>query len=183
MKRCFALWLAVLMLTVGLAQAETATRYDTLTIGVLTAPTGAFYSSVFSNNATDIEVRSLLHGANLVTWSADNTGFVMDTSVVSGMSAVEDRNKNCIYTIALREDLQYSDGTPITAWDYAFTVLLLTSPAMTELGAGSVYDAIQGVTEYRNGETDRISGISVVDEHLFSITIQGSYRPDFYELA
>lgn len=169
-------------------QAETKAPiqydYDELTVAVTTPLTGYFFTNMWGNNSSDLDIRSLIHGYNLIEWDIEQGMFVIDESVVSGITAAREDNGDLTFILAIYPDLQYNDGTPITAWDYAFSFLLGVAPEMKELGASvktPVY--IRGYQEYISGESKTLAGFRVLNNHMLSITIDASYLPFFYELG
>lgn len=158
--------------------------YDELVVSTVTKMNGNFFSPIFGNNTADLDVQILIHGYNMVEWDKSLGGFVTDDSVVSGLSVTENELGDRTYTVALYQDLCYSDGTPITANDYAFAILLSASPEMAKIGASvNGSDAIEGMVEYMNGEADTIKGVRVINDYMLSVTVKHEYRPFFYELG
>ena len=86
-----------------------------LVVGNTTPMRGQFFTEMWGNSTTDIDVRTLLHGYNLVMWNAGMGSFLPDESVVAGIDYLIDEQGNKSYIIALYDDLYWSDGTPITA--------------------------------------------------------------------
>ena len=197
MKKLLAYFLALLISLTGVAAlaeepliaaqsvaAETQTVYDELVVGTTTALTGSFFTDMWGSNASDIDVRMLLHAYNLMEWNADESMFDIDETVVSGVAVTERYSGERTYTLALYDDLKYSDGTPITAYDYAFSILLSASPEVAAIGGNiSASDCIYGMAEYKSGESKALAGVHVINDHLFSITISAEYLPFFYEMA
>ena len=158
--------------------------YNELTVGTVTPMTGAFFTSLWGNTTADIDVRMLLHGYNLVEWDSAIGGFSIDRSVVSGIAVTEDEAGNHIYNIALYSDLLWSDGTPVTAWDYAFSWMLTAWPGIRELGGNPVDRSyLLGMTAWQNGEADAIAGIRVYDDDQLALTVSADYLPFFFELG
>lgn len=165
-----------------LAQADAV--YDELVVGTTTALSGNFFTDMWGNNSSDIDVRLLLHGYNLMEWKSAEATYGMDDSVVSGMVVTQNSAGDRTYTIALSENLQYSDGTPITAWDYAFSILLSAAPEVAAIGAKtSASDYLLGMEAYKSGESKLLSGVRVMSDFQFAITVKAEYLPFFYELA
>ena len=199
MKKLLALLLTcMLMLTaIPAAWAEAAEEavpaeeapqltydYDELTVAVTTPLTGNFFTSMWGNGSSDLDVRALIHGYDLVEWDTEQGVFVPDPSVVSGVTVQAEANGDMTFIIALYGDLFYSDGTPVTAWDYAFSMLLTMAPEMKELGAAvRTPEYIAGYNDYISGKTNVLSGVRVVTDRLLRITIDGKYLPFFYELG
>ena len=187
--------MALTAVTTGLAEAvdgETAAAekpqitydYDELTVAVVTPLTGNFFTNMWGNGSSDMDVRAMIHGYNLIEWDTDGGMFVPDESVVSGVTVQAEENGDVTFIIALYEDMVYSDGTPVTAWDYAFSMLLTMAPEMQELGASAHKpEYIAGYSNYINGKAKELTGVRVLGDHLMHITIDDAYLPFFYELG
>ena len=154
-----------------------------ITVGNTTKVGGDFFTSMWSNNTSDIDVRTMIHGYSPVVWDSQ-VEFVPDHMVVESIEGATD-GTNTIYTITLQDDLVYSDGeTPITAADYVFSYLLCASDEIAQLGAQTrQYEHIVGYDAYASGESDVFSGVRLLDTYTYSITIKGSYEPFFYSYA
>ena len=187
MKKWLAMILAVLMAfgqMAAVAQEAEAVEYDHLTVGNTTAFSGHFSTSLWGNNTTDLDVKELLFGYNLIQWEHEQGYFAVDSSVVTGVVAYDDAEGNRTYTMALADDLYYSDGSRITAWDYAFTVLLSVAPEVAAIGGNTNgYECLLGMEAYKSGEADTLAGLSVTSDTMISFTVAKEYRPFFYELG
>ncbi len=158
--------------------------YNELTVAVTTPLTGTFFTKMWGNNGSDLDIRNLLHGYNLIEWNNEQDMFVIDESVVSGTTVARDENQDLTFILSLYNDLKYNDGTPINAWDYAFSTLLSIAPEMQEIGASvKKPEYIAGYEEYISGAADTLSGLRVLNDNMLAITIKASYLPFFYELG
>ena len=167
----------------GEETAETP-AYDSLTVGSTTQMQGEFFTQAWGNATSDTDVRDLLHGYNLVRWDVAEGSFRTDESVVSGFSVGETAEGDRSYIMVLNHNLYYSDGTPITAWDYAFSFLLRISPEMKELGAAADdCPYLYGWSDYISGREKALAGIRVTAEDTLTITVHHDYLPFFYELG
>lgn len=188
MKKLIALITALALLftcgmTAGLAEDTATDMYDHLTVGNPTPLRGDFTLQLWGKGTSDMDVSSLVNGYNLVTWDYSLNNFDFDKIVVSGVRVTDDAEGNREYRIVLNSNLQYSDGTPITAWDYAFSILLQASPAVTELDGNTLYcKGILGANEYRNSTETVLKGVRVSGDQLLTVTVSGAYRPYYYEL-
>ena len=104
-----------------------------LVIGTTTDLENDFYDPSFNNNATNYKLYDLLHGYGTVTSDIDGE-WVYDPTVVASHEEVENEDGTKTYTVTINDGLVWSDGTPITAKDYVFAVLLESSPEMAEIG-------------------------------------------------
>lgn len=158
--------------------------YDSLTVAGTTRMTGNFSGMLWSSNTADQDVNSLITGYSLVSWLNNEGRFQVSPQVVSGIAQTTDAQGNKTFVITLYDDLRYSDGSIITARDYAFSILLAASGAIAELGGTPIDPScIVGVQDYRDGLTDRISGVSIISDTQLNITISAAYLPFFYELG
>ncbi len=179
MKKIVALFL-ILCMAAGMAGAMAAPgNYDLLVVGTTTAFSGNFFSGAMGNNVSDQDVRKLIHAYSLVSWDNDGGVYRPSTSVVTNLTVIGDRD----YTFALSRNLRYSDGTPITAKDYAFSFILQTSRALAE-AAGLRRDGspIQGWAAYDEGIAGAISGFRIIGDYQLKITVSEAYIPNFFEM-
>ena len=187
MKKWVALLLAVLMTVVQAtvwAENLGIDDYNHLVVGNTTAFNGNFSTNMWGNNTADLDVEHLLFGYNLVLWEHDQGYFTVDPTVVTGIMVYDDDLGNRTYSLVLAEDLYYTDGTQITAWDYAFTVLLSVAEEIKAIGGNTdSFGAIQGMDAYKNGETDVLPGVRVTGDFMISFTIDAANRPFFYEMG
>ena len=158
--------------------------YDELVVGTTTPFSGSFFTDMWGYVSSDLDIRLLVHAYNLVEWSVVESAFDVDSTVVTGIIAQQNGAGDHIYTLSLADDLYYSDGTQITAWDYAFSFLLNCAPEVSEIG-GSLksLDYIVGYDAYESGEVPYLSGVRVLTDDTLAIYISGEYLPYFYEMA
>ena len=187
MKKIFALLLTIaLMATQCLALAEETgeTVYENLTVGNTTHMRGEFFTEMWGNSTSDIDVRTLLHGYNLVYWDGEFGMFTMNPTVVSDAVMVDDADGNRTFTLQLFNDLYYSDGTRITAWDYAFSFLMTIAPEIEEIGGTPTQkEFLLGYRGYMNGTSRSLAGVRVPDDYTLEITIDSNYLPFFYQVG
>ena len=103
----------MLLFCTAAAAEETADKQDVpvpdrLTVGNTTAMRGEFFTSLWGNATSDIDVRDLLHGYNLVMWDGENGMFREDPSVVKNIVVTDNEEGDRSYTLLLQDDLRYS---------------------------------------------------------------------------
>ncbi len=158
--------------------------YEELTVGNPTPMEGNFFTGMWGNNTSDIDVRELLNGYNLVYWNHEEGVFDTNPASVSGIAVMDDEEGNRIYVINLYSDLKYSDGTVITARDYAFSVLLRISPLISSLGGKPAQmDFIVGYEDYLSGAAREFTGLRIIGDDELMITIRKEFLPFFYEVG
>ena len=135
-------------------------RRDTVIAGI-TEPQGIFNPYFFSNG-WDENVTNVIF-SRLIDW--DSHG-----NLVPGLAeswSVSPDGKT--YTIKLRPHLTFSDGSPLTAQDMAFTLTVQLDPKYD-----GPYDLslvhIAGGEDYKAGKADSVSGIKVLDPLTLQVT-------------
>ncbi|MCH4890380.1 hypothetical protein EZV73_22545 [Acidaminobacter sp. JC074] len=83
------------------------------------------------------------------------------------------------YTFSIIPGIKFHNGQELTAADVAFTYYVIADIDY-DGPRGSLVQDIQGVKEYRIGESDSISGIKIVDDYTISFTIK---EPNVKKLA
>lgn len=73
-------------------------------------------------------------------------------------------------TLTINEGVTWSDGEPVTSEDLLYSYEVIGHPDYTGIRYDATFQNIVGMEEYKNGEADTISGITVNDDN--SITIQ-----------
>ena len=194
MKRVISALLALLLFlsaipALGEEAAEEAApeeipyTFDELVVGNPTPMDGKFFTTMWGNATSDIDVRTLVSDYYLTVWGYDTGIFRKNNAVVSGLLMMDEENGDRTYEFVLYNDLHYSDGTPITAWDYAFSILFQVDPIIKELGGNPiVLPYIKGMQEYVSGEADTISGVRVLSDRVLTVTVLADYLPYFFEL-
>ncbi len=189
MKKISILLLAFLLMLTSAVMAQDDLAMDGeaeasthLTVGNTTPMHGKFFTELWEDVTTDGDVRDLIHGYNLIMWDGENGMYTHDPSVVNAIGIMDNEEGDRSYLIALQDDLFYSDGTPITAWDYAFSFLLSIAPEINELGGRAANkNYIFGYREYINGEVSYLAGVQVLGDDQIMITLDHDYLPFFYE--
>jgi peptide/nickel transport system substrate-binding protein len=84
-----------------------------------------------------------------------------------------------VYTFTLRQDVTFHDGEPLTAEDVHFTYNLVTH-AEWPGGLDPYLAVIDGAAAHKEGSTEEISGISVLDDYQIEFRFS---KPDVQFLA
>ncbi|EOP48115.1 MULTISPECIES: ABC transporter substrate-binding protein [Bacillus cereus group] len=137
-------------------------RKDTLVVGI--SKPGGVFLPYFQQNGWDGNVTSVIF-ASLV--STDKQG--KPTPELAEKWDIS--SDQLTYTFHLHKDLKFSDGSPLTADDVAFTLTLLHDKAYEGDKDISQY-AVKGGKEYKEGKATSIEGIQVVDPQTIKITTE-----------
>jgi peptide/nickel transport system substrate-binding protein len=137
-------------------------RTDTIIVG-LTDPSGAF-TPYFQQSGYDGNVSSLLY-ASLVT--VDDKG-VPTPELAESWDVSDDQ---LTYTFHLKKDLKFSDGSPLTADDVAFTWTIQYDKSYD--GSSQLPSLnVKGGKAYKEGNSSAIEGIKVIDPQTISATLE-----------
>ncbi len=152
-------------------------------IGTTTEPTGDFATPYWQNNATDNAINQFVNSLATVETKKDGELLINPTVVESHEAKLNDDGSKT-YTFKIKDGLVYSDGTPVKAKDYVASVLLFSSPVIEELKARPTYgNMFVGYQEFLKKEAKEFSGVRLIDDMTFSVSIAAAYVPSFYELA
>lgn len=166
-------------------QPETAAKAalpEELTVGTPNPMRGDFFTDMFGNIGSDQDVRTLIHGYDLINWDQSQSEYAVDPTVVKSYTTSADGKGNKTYRFTLWDDLYYSDGTEIKAQDYAFSLLLQMSPEMEAIGATPYRsEYILGSKAYYKGDSKVLAGVRVLSDRELAITLDRSFLPFYYE--
>ena len=149
-----------------------------LVIGTTTQMGNDFYDPSFSNNATNYKTYGLIHGYSTVV--ADMEGALLyDPTVVASHETTENEDGTKTYTVTINDGLTWSDGTPITAKDYVFQLLLESSPEMNGVDGypSQAGYSLVGYQDYFDGKTENFAGVHLVDDMTYSVTVRAEELP------
>jgi len=108
----------------------------------------------------------------LVEMESDENGDMMILPALAESWDMSDDGR--VYTFRLREGVQFSNGSHLTAEDVAYTFhRLLTHPDSCNR---DIADVIVGAAALENGETDVLEGFRILDELDFSITLEQPFQ-------
>lgn len=184
--------LMTLCLLLGMAAAAaegteidwTAEQRSRLKVGNTTAMRGRFFTGMWGGTTSDLDAQDLLHAYSLARYEIEDNQFEFDRSVVQDVAVLGDKAGNRTYVIVLYDDMKWSDGTPVTAYDYAFSILFCMDPAIRETGGTPMdYSWIAGAEEYLSGKNETVTGLRVINEQMMEITVKAEALPYFYELS
>ncbi|MBQ2245105.1 MAG: ABC transporter substrate-binding protein [Oscillospiraceae bacterium] len=142
-------------------EEEAAPANDTLVVGY--APFSQKFTPFFADTAYDQDVVAMTQIALLGNDREGNiimNGIEGETRAYNGTDYFYNGVADCVitenadgtvaYDFTIREDLKFSDGTPVTADDIIFTLYVLSDPTYT--GSSTFYaQPIVGMEEYRSG--------------------------------
>jgi len=88
----------------------------------------------------------------------------------SGAATYKLSNDNKTITIKIKDNVNWSNGDPVTAEDLEYTYLVVGNKNYTSVRYDSLMQQVVGMADYHAGKTDKISGIKIIDPKTISIT-------------
>ena len=156
-----------------------------MVIGSITQVINEFYDTGFSTSETNYNMYDLIHGGyDTVVFSKEGE-FQYNDTVVASHEETENEDGTKTYTVTINDGLVWSDGTPITAKDYVFAMLLENSDEMAGVDGypcNTGYSYV-GYDEWLDGSADAFAGVHLVDDMTFSLTVKAEELPYHYDIT
>lgn len=182
-------------------------------IGNTTELSGRLRYSTFgvsSPAASDLDIDGLINGYSTVV--ANKVGdYQYDSTVVESHEDKVNADGTRTFTVKIKNDLKFSDGTPITAKNFLYFLMAFSTPiTATKEGGGSntAGQAYVGYKEYSqfDGTNDgkiiykkdkdgkdttdvdytisqKFKGVRLIDEYTYSLTATEDYATYFYGIT
>lgn len=149
--------------------------------GTTTELGGDFSYSLWTNGAADATVWQLMNDYGTVM--TDQGGqYVVNSTVVKDLTTTENADGSKTFTITINEGLVFSNGDPITAKNFIAYPMFTCSPVAVALEVNSsAYMDYVGSKDYHDGLADTFTGLRLIDEMTYSITVNADSLPFFYE--
>lgn len=184
-KRLAAVVILIMMIITATGcnfSGQTKMGRNQLIVGQLTELTGDFGTG-WTNGAADSSVKALLNGYQTVIYTREGTYEIDPTVVEEFHSTVNDDGSKTFY-FKIHDNLEYNTGLGITVKDYAFSILLGSSPEYEALGAYATTGASYvGYDEFYRGQTESFRGVRMYSEYEFSVTVSAKELPYYYEMS
>lgn len=167
---------------------------DSIILGNSTELSGQFRYAAFgksSPGASDNDVEGLTTGLETVSTTKEG-GYTWNDTVVESHEEVTNEDGSLTYTIKIKDDLKFSDGSAVTAKDYLAFTMAFGSPVGTE--AASRESSYRTVVGWQNAYqkytgpdstegTKEFAGLHLIDDYTFSVTVPADYANYFYKIT
>ena len=131
------------------------------------ALTAKHFNPIWLNSAPQFLTFPLILPA--LTWFDDKAQPILDLA-----TKVEAAPNATAYTFTLPKNATWSDGTPLTTKDVAFTYKLALDPAINSSLWGTNLASIKGALDYQRGAVKDIEGIKIVDDQTIRFDLRES---------
>lgn len=139
----------------------------------------------WTNNASDYNVYQMTAGYETIALN-QQAKYIVNETVVKDLAEVQNDDGTKTFTFTLQEDLVWSNGDAITAKDYVFGILFWSSPVVAmDLEASDAYDGYRlvGYDAFADRSSNVFSGVRLLGDHQFSVTVAADYLPYYYDLS
>ncbi len=103
----------------------------------------------------------------------------VNLNVVPDQATWDVSSDNKVYTFHLKPGIKFSDGTPVTAQTYVYTLTRALLPAVNSPVATFFESNIVGMNDVNSGKTKTLAGVQAIDSQTLRITLT---RPTPYFL-
>lgn len=140
------------------------------------------------NGASDYDAYKLTTGMGTVEGTSDGQWIYNETVLDGEPEQVENEDGSRTWTFKIKEGLKFSDGTEITAANYVLYYMLWSSDEVITgceaVNAVTNYGMyLEGFNDYSEGTTDTFSGIHLIDDYTYSVTVDPEWLPYYYGAA
>lgn len=169
---------------------------NSIILGSSTDLSGKFRYAIFgasSPGSSDLDIQNLTEGLETVAPTKEG-GYVVNDTVVDSFEDTDNDDGSKTYTIKIKDDLVFSDGSPITAKNYLYRLLVFSTPVAAEAAGKDHRSMLQmvgfdgfnkydGTNDGVDGASKVMKGVRLIDDYTFSITIDPQYLPYFYAIT
>lgn len=174
-----------------IAASIKAGESNSVILGSNTELSGAFRDADWgksSPGSSDLDIENLTSGH--ATVMTNNSGAYVWNMYALAEEPVATKNEDgtLTYTIKIKNDLKFSDGSAITAKNYVASVLAC-STAVAKAAGGSGQSGLNFVgfdafNKYEGtGDKVYFEGVKLLDDYTFSITVLEDYADYYYAMA
>ncbi|MBE5744831.1 MAG: hypothetical protein E7355_01695 [Clostridiales bacterium] len=176
--------------TDAIVGARVKTSDNSVVLGSNTELSGAFRNASFGKSApgaADLAVQTLTSGYATVVTDEKGIFTWAGTGILRSHTETENDDGTKTYTMKIADDLRFSNGAKITAENYLAALLVGSTPVMKAAGggdaAGLTFEGYEAFHKYSGeGKEVPFSGVRLLDEYTFSVTVKPEYADYYYAL-
>ncbi len=176
--------------TDAIVGAKVVKGENSVILGSHTELSGAFRNASFGKSApgaADLAIQTLTSGYSTVITDMGGSFQWADEHILTEKSERTNEDGTKTFTLTIADNLVFSDGTKITSQNYLMPLLAGSSKVMKEAGGSDAaglalvgYEAFNGNTG--EGEIKPFSGVRMLDERTFSVTVKKEYANYYYAI-
>lgn len=186
MKKILALLLATMMVlgSVSAFAEAPAAEKGTIIYGSTTELSGDWGREFWTNNAVDRTVREMMDDYYTVV-SNQGGEWVINETIAKSIESVINEDGTKTFTVQINKGLVYNNGDAITAKDYVAGFLFPISKVGADAGMtlSTTYLTYVGGEAYHDGSANILTGIRLIDDYTFSVSIVADKIPYYYDIT
>ncbi len=164
---------------------------NSVILGSSTELSGAFRESSWGKSnpgSSDLDIEELTSGYSTVQTGMDGSMMWNMMALAEEPVAVKNDDGTLTYTIKVRDDMVFSDGSAINAKNYIASVLA-NSTAVSVAAGGTGISGMNfvGYEEFKayEGDGDKVyfEGVKLIDDYTFSVTLLADYADYYYSMS
>ncbi len=160
-------------------------------LGSATDLSGLFRNSSWgksSPGSSDLDVQNLTTGYSTAQSNKEGVYIWNMMALAEEPTSVINEDGTLTYTIKIKNDLKFSDGSPITAKNYIANILANSTAVSSEAGgSGTAGLQLVGFTDFNKytgeGDTVYFEGVKMLDDYTFSVTYLSDYATYYYAMV
>ena len=170
------------------AAAPTVDR-DYIVVRATIRPTANIAWARWENAAVNAGLRDLMWGfRGTMARNMEDEWFPNATVMVGGAWPIvtDNADGSRTYTFEIYTTNTFSDGRPITAWNYAGDIAFHTSPQWAAVPGPAITanaNEVVGRHEWERREAPTLTGVRVYSDSRFSVTVGAEFVPFTWEVA
>ena len=161
---------------------------NSVILGSTTELSGAFRNSSWgksSPGSSDLDIENLTSGHGTVQTGPDGAMMWNMKALAEVPTSTLNEDGTLTYTIKVRNDLKFSDGSAINAKNYIASILAnSTAVAVAAGGTGVSGMTLVGYDEFKayEGEGEKVyfKGVQLIDDYTFAVTFHQDYANYYY---
>ncbi len=171
--------------------AKVLSGENAVILGSNTELSGTFRNAAFGKSAAgaaDLAIEGLTSGYATVVTDEKGSYRWADSHILAAHAEQKNADGTRTFTMQISPDLVFSDGSPIRAENYLISLLVGSSKVMAAAGggeaAGLTLVGYEAFNEYAGeGQEVPFSGVRLLDEYTFSVTVKQEYADYFYAVS
>ncbi|MBQ8229203.1 MAG: hypothetical protein IJZ32_00740 [Clostridia bacterium] len=176
--------------TDAIVGAKVVSGDNSVILGSSTELSGSFRNSSFGKSApgsADLDIETLTSGYSTVVSSKGGSYEWAGEGILASHTETENADGTRTFTMRIAGDLTFSDGSPIRAENYLVSLLVGSTKVMKAAGGGdSAGQTLVGYEAFNayegDGEVVPFTGVRMLDEYTFSVTVKPEYADYYYAL-
>lgn len=170
--------------------AKVVSGDNSVILGSATELTGAFRDASFGKSSpasSDLDIQTLTSGYSTIITDKDGNLVPAESDILTSYTQTDNMGGTKTFTMQIADGLAFSDGSPIKAVNYIAPLLVGSGRVMRSAGGSDAVGlTVVGYEDFNaydgSGEPIPFTGVRLLDERTFAITVKEEYASYYYAL-